>query len=174
MSEERNFSRLEAGVRMLRWTDHFRLGAGAQPEVVERPLRSGADVKEHHWALFRMSRNDAASAGTDIASSGIWVKVGIGPTTHKTVAMFVRYVHTEDKSVQEAAELVANPRKAIAETQHRVLTPHDPEADLVDYRRALVPGVEAQMKTPAQGRGGIFRSYVKGRRLEPIGTLHQP
>jgi hypothetical protein len=29
---------------------------------------------------------------------------------HKTVAMFMRYVHTEDKPVREAAELVANRR----------------------------------------------------------------
>jgi hypothetical protein len=34
-------------------------------------------------------------------------------TAHKTVVMFMRYVHTEDKPVREAAELVANRRKAI-------------------------------------------------------------
>jgi len=34
-------------------------------------------------------------------------------TAHKTVAMFMRYVHTEDKPVREAVELVANRRKTI-------------------------------------------------------------
>ena len=34
-------------------------------------------------------------------------------TAHKTVAMFMRYVHTEDAPVREAAELVANRRKTI-------------------------------------------------------------
>ena len=34
-------------------------------------------------------------------------------TGHKTVAMFMHYVHTEDKPVRDAAELVANRRLAI-------------------------------------------------------------
>jgi hypothetical protein len=34
-------------------------------------------------------------------------------TAHKTVAMFMRYVHTEDKPVRQAAELVATRRQTI-------------------------------------------------------------
>jgi hypothetical protein len=34
-------------------------------------------------------------------------------TAHKTVAMFMRYVHTEDAPVRAAAELVANRRKSV-------------------------------------------------------------
>ncbi len=52
-------------------------------------------------------------SATDIANSGIPVKVGMALTAHKTVAMFMRYVHTEDRPVREAAELVANRRKTI-------------------------------------------------------------
>ncbi|GAO21768.1 MAG: tyrosine-type recombinase/integrase [Proteobacteria bacterium] len=52
-------------------------------------------------------------SATDIANSGIPVKVGMALTAHKTVAMFMRYVHTEDKPVREAAELVASRRRAI-------------------------------------------------------------
>ncbi|HCS08861.1 MAG TPA: integrase [Pseudomonas sp.] len=52
-------------------------------------------------------------SATDIANSGIPVKVGMALTAHKTVAMFMRYVHTEDAPVREAAELVANRRKTI-------------------------------------------------------------
>ena len=52
-------------------------------------------------------------SATDIANSGIPVKVGMALTAHKTVVMFMRYVHTEDKPVREAAELVASRRKAI-------------------------------------------------------------
>ncbi len=52
-------------------------------------------------------------SATDIANSGIPVKVGMALTAHKTVVMFVRYVHTEDKPVRDAAELVANRRKTI-------------------------------------------------------------
>ena len=52
-------------------------------------------------------------SATDIANSGIPVKVGMALTAHKTVVMFMRYVHTEDNPVREAAELVANRRKTI-------------------------------------------------------------
>jgi len=52
-------------------------------------------------------------SATDIANSGIPVKVGMALTAHKTVVMFMRYVHTEDKPVREAAELVANRRKSV-------------------------------------------------------------
>ncbi|EIN8658851.1 tyrosine-type recombinase/integrase [Enterobacter ludwigii] len=56
-------------------------------------------------------------SATDIANSGIPVKVGMALTAHKTVVMFMRYVHTEDKPVREAAELVANRRKTITGMQ---------------------------------------------------------
>ncbi|KSR45984.1 tyrosine-type recombinase/integrase [Pseudomonas aeruginosa] len=56
-------------------------------------------------------------SATDIANSGIPVKVGMALTAHKTVAMFMRYVHTEDDPVRQAAELVASRRKAIAGRQ---------------------------------------------------------
>ena len=50
---------------------------------------------------------------TDIANSGVPTKVGMKLTGHKTVAMFMHYVHTEDKPVRDAAELVASRRQAI-------------------------------------------------------------
>ena len=56
-------------------------------------------------------------SATDIANSGIPVKVGMALTAHKTVAMFMRYVHTEDKPVRDAAELVAARRKTITGAQ---------------------------------------------------------
>jgi integrase len=56
-------------------------------------------------------------SATDIANSGIPVKVGMALTAHKTVVMFMRYVHTEDKPVRDAAELVANRRKTITGMQ---------------------------------------------------------
>lgn len=58
-------------------------------------------------------------SATDIANSGIPVKVGMALTAHKTVAMFMRYVHTEDKPVREASELVPNRRKTITGV-HRI------------------------------------------------------
>lgn len=52
-------------------------------------------------------------AATDIANSGVPIKVGMVLTAHKTVQMFMRYVHTEDNPVRAAANKVANQRKAL-------------------------------------------------------------
>ena len=57
------------------------------------------------------------SVTSSIANSGIPVKVGMALTAHKTVAMFMRYVHTEDDPVREAAELVASRRQSIIGTR---------------------------------------------------------
>jgi integrase len=57
-------------------------------------------------------------ATTDIANSGIPVKVGMALTGHKTVTMFMRYVHTEDGPVRDAAELVSARRQAITAERH--------------------------------------------------------
>jgi integrase len=52
-------------------------------------------------------------SATDIANSGIPVKVGMALTAHKTVTMFMRYVHTEDDPVRLAAEAVASRRQGL-------------------------------------------------------------
>ncbi|MBH2534041.1 integrase arm-type DNA-binding domain-containing protein [Serratia marcescens] len=57
-------------------------------------------------------------SATDIANSGIPVKVGMALTAHKTVVMFMRYVHTEDEPVRQAADLVAKRRKTITGASH--------------------------------------------------------
>jgi integrase len=54
---------------------------------------------------------------TDIANSGIPTKVGMKLTGHKTVAMFMHYVHTENKLVRDTAELVVSQRQAITSAQ---------------------------------------------------------
>jgi len=52
-------------------------------------------------------------SATDIANSGVPIKVGMALTAHKTVTMLMRYVHTEDNPVCEAAERVTSRRQAI-------------------------------------------------------------
>jgi integrase len=52
-------------------------------------------------------------AATDIANSGIPVKVGMALTAHKTVTMFMRYVHSQDDPIREAADVVALRRKSV-------------------------------------------------------------
>ncbi len=57
-------------------------------------------------------------AATDIANSGVPVKVGMALTAHKTVMMFMRYVHTEDDPIRAAAETVAA-RRGASSRAHR-------------------------------------------------------
>ena len=52
-------------------------------------------------------------AATDIANSGVPIKVGMALTAHKTVTMFMRYVHTEDDPIRAAAETVASRRRNV-------------------------------------------------------------
>lgn len=52
-------------------------------------------------------------SATDIANSGIPVKVGMALTAHKTVTMFMKYVHTEDDPVRAAAEAVTQRRLSL-------------------------------------------------------------
>lgn len=65
-------------------------------------------------------------AATDIANSGIPVKVGMALTAHKTVTMFMRYVHTEDDPVRAAAEAVTQRRQSLV--GGTVLPPSAPPA----------------------------------------------
>ena len=62
-------------------------------------------------------------AATDIANSGIPLKVGMTLTAHKTVTMFMRYVHVEDDQVRAAAEVVADRRAAIVRAKGRAPSP---------------------------------------------------
>lgn len=52
-------------------------------------------------------------AATDIANSGVPVKVGMTLTAHKTITMFMRYVHTEDDPVRAAADAVSSQRASL-------------------------------------------------------------
>lgn len=54
-------------------------------------------------------------AATDIANSGVPTKVGMALTAHKTVTMFMRYVHPEDEAIRMAAEQVAQRRRGLTE-----------------------------------------------------------
>ena len=62
-------------------------------------------------------------AATDIANSGIPLKVGMTLTAHKTVTAFMRYIHVEDDQVRAAAEAVANRRGEIIRSKGNAPSP---------------------------------------------------
>jgi len=52
-------------------------------------------------------------AATEIASSGVPIKDGMAMTGHKTVEMFLRYVHPDEKRVRKSAERVSAQRRKL-------------------------------------------------------------
>jgi integrase len=89
----------------------------------KRPLPEGTYY--HGWTRI-LTRSGVGHVGThgirhrsatDIANSGVPIKVGMALTAHKTVTMFMRYVHVEDDPVRAAAEKVAIQRQSVVESR---------------------------------------------------------
>ena len=110
-------------------------------------------------------------AATDIANSGVPVKVGMALTAHKTVTMFMRYVHTEDDPIRAAAETVAARRRSVVAGAPVT----EPPSEEVDDASAVMPITIAPSR-PAGPRDparpgstktamGNYRPY-RGRRDE--------
>jgi integrase len=77
-------------------------------------------------------------AATDIANSGIPVKVGMALTAHKTVTMFMRYVHVEDAQVRAASETVALRRQKLI-TGNTALSSIEPAPPPIDVPPSIAP-----------------------------------
>ena len=128
-------------------------------------------------------------AATDIANSGIPVKVGMTLTAHKTVTMFMRYVHTEDDPVRAAAEAVTQRRLSLVggapscEGMSRTRQPgiEEPSVAAVVDTDAPKPGptsrvrgfddARCQSRTPL-GNYRPFRHRTGDNRAVPPGTTH--
>lgn len=117
----------EHAVTLLRNAPRFHGSPYVVPGInnPERPLS-----KHSYWAAWKriIDASGLAHVGThgirhraatDIANSGIPLKVGMALTAHKTVEAFMRYIHVEDDQVRAAAETVANRRATIVETKGR-------------------------------------------------------
>src|SRR5687767_4852878 len=87
-------------------------------DVYERLLYGGCRVLKAAGIPHVGTHAIRHRSATDIANSGVPIKVGMALTAHKTVTQFMRYVHIEDHAVREAAELVAA-RRIICSTAGR-------------------------------------------------------
>lgn len=87
-------------------------------------------------------------------------------TAHKTVTMFMRYVHTEDDPVRNAADLVAARRKGLVEEGRTAATVSAPSSGGIEVQAAAI-GVGS--KTSA-GVYRPFRHRLTGERAVPPGT----
>jgi integrase len=71
-------------------------------------------------------------AATDIANSGVPIKVGMALTAHKTVTQFMTYVHTEDDPIRAAAEKVANLRRQTIDSRALTMAASSATAPITD------------------------------------------
>lgn len=84
-----------------------------------RPLKAGVYWEAWKRILAASGISHVGTHGirhrvaTDIANSGVPLKVGMALTAHKSISIFMRYVHVEDSQVREAAETVSERKKAI-------------------------------------------------------------
>lgn len=96
-------------------------------------------------------------AATDIANSGVPVKVGMALTAHKTVTMFMKYVHTEDDPVRAATEAVTQRRLSVvggrqAQAPAPIVAPPEPPT--------IAPS--AQVEPPPTGPDGKPLGFEDG------------
>ena len=96
-------------------------------------------------------------ATTEIANSGVPVKVGMQLTAHKTVAQFMRYVHTEDDAVRAAAETVSS-RQRVLLSGHRPARQH---ADSDTATEQLTDPLETPVAKPTVFDDGRYSSNTK-------------
>ena len=101
-------------------------------------------------------------AATDIANSGIPVKVGMALTAHKTVSMFMSYVHTEDDPVRAAAEAVNQRRQSIL--ANAPLADPDRARDTGDVPRLPTTPIEK----PLGFEDGKYESRTKVGQYRPF------
>lgn len=107
-------------------------------------------------------------AATDIANSGIPIKVCMALTAHKTVTQFMAYVHAEDDPVRAAAEKVATLRRGAIDSRAQAVASvptsfiadgkktHTSQGNYRPYRhrksptRAVPPGTKRAAKSAPQ------------------------
>lgn len=101
----------DAALDLLRSAPRLELSPYLCPSIFDPMLPMSKDTYYKGWRRI-LERGGVPHIGThgirhraatDIANSGIPVKVGMVLTAHKTVSMFMSYVHTEDDPVRAAA-----------------------------------------------------------------------
>ena len=107
-------------------------------------------------------------AATDIANSGVPLKVGMALTAHKTATMFMRYVHTEDEPIREAAEIVASRRRTIVQGAASAVNVDLLQQPLTDPATAATAAAPRAIKTIVDSRSssigvGNYRPYRNGK-----------
>jgi integrase len=136
----------------------------------ERPMSQNTYINGWKRILVRARIPHVGTHGirhratTEIANSGVPVKVGMQLTAHKTVTQFMRYVHTEDDAVRAAAETVAARRRAVRSGQRP--TPQPPNGARTTEQ--LTNLLEMPVVTPVGFDDGRYGSKTKLRNYLPF------
>lgn len=106
-------------------------------------------------------------AATDIANAGVPLKVGMALTAHKTVTMFMRYVHNEEDPVRMAADAVAARRRVVVAGKAEVA--EDASAEMEVIEAAAEPLEAASPASPPPGlKDGKYASRTKAGNYRPF------
>jgi hypothetical protein len=105
-------------------------------------------------------------SATDIANSGVPVKVGMALTAHKTVTMFMRYVHTEDDPARAAADAVASRRQGLIGDAAATAATKSPPAPIIATETVAESTAEAAK--PLGIEDGNYRSRTKVGNYRPF------
>lgn len=136
------------------------------PSIFDRTKPMSNNTYAKGWARI-LERADVAHVGshgirhratTEIANSGVPIKVGMQLTAHKTVTMFMRYVHTEDEPVRAAAELVASRRRSVLDAPESLRTAQQPAAATVAKDARSVARAQVGEYRPYRHRSGASRT----------------
>ncbi len=163
---------------------------GDSPYVVpsifkpERPMSQNTYFKGWKRILARAEIPHIGTHGirhratTEVANSGVPVKVGMQLTAHKTVTQFMRYVHTEDASVRAAAETVAARQRVVLSGQRPNIKPAnnatttEQPTNSLDVPVAMPAGFDdgRYASTTKLGNYRPFRHRSGANRAVPPGT----
>ena len=107
-------------------------------------------------------------AATDIANSGVPLKVGMALTAHKTVTMFMRYIHNEEDPVRMAADAVAARRRSVVGGRIGVVEPCSIEVEESPDDEAVSSEVVLSDAPPAGFEDGKYLSRTKVGKYRPF------
>ncbi len=178
--------------RLLKAAPRFEDSPFVCPSIFDPSKRMTDNTYHHGWRRI-LERADVPHVGThgirhraatDIANSGIPLKVGMALTAHKTVSMFMRYIHNEDDPVRMAADAVAARRRnvidGVAADNETAPSPLEPEVETEADEAEAVPagsppaGLEDGKYTSRTKVGNYrpFRHRKGDNRSAPPGTRH--
>lgn len=136
------------------------------PSIFDHTKPMSNNTYAKGWARI-LERADVAHVGshgirhratTEIANSGVPIKVGMQLTAHKTVTMFMRYVHTEDEPVRAAAELVASRRRSVLDAPATLGSAQQPGAGTVSSDARGAARTQVGEYRPYRHRSGSGRT----------------